>query len=611
MATRNDDLAHRQTEKKLRTLERRIASVYSQASQEMQEKIEKYFQAFAKKDAEKLAQVEAGEITKHQYQQWRLSQMARGERYKALRDALAERMTKANEVAVAYINDATPSIYSLNRNYAAYTIEKVGGNVGFDLVDEQTVKRLIAKRPNLMPYYPKKKAVKRGIDLAWGKKQILSQITSGILQGESIPQLAKRLQQELPRMNKASAIRTARTAVTSAQNGGRLASYEKADQMGIKVRKVWVATKDGRTRRDHQRMDGKTVDWDEGFPNGLQYPGDPSGKPEEVYNCFPGYVKVASDSEAIRSYKHMYYGRLITVKTSGGVDFTCTPNHPILTPSGWVRAERLNEGDHLVVTFARDYAFSGRYPNIDHRFSRFDAFHELMNKFGGERTRTLGVNFHGDVATTYVEIVTKKRFLRDDRDSRRRKRIAKFFFELSDKALSCLCSFVKHFFSICFPSFCDISGQSVKFPLFRRHFGHTGEHGSRPVPNFDAPLMEYAINDLPAETIIRSELLNGLSGKVSLDKIVSVEVSSSDCHVYNLQTQNGYYFVNSSITQKGGKYNGIFAIAKNCRCTMRTEVPKKYEAEPRKMRVRDPVTGKNVLVNEMTYAEWERWVKHR
>lgn len=285
MATRNDDLAHRQTERKLKALERKIASVYSQASEEMKDKIEAYFAAFAKKDTEKQAALEAGEITKKQYQQWRIGQLTQGERYLSLRDQLAERMTKANEVAVAYINDATPSIYSLNRNYTAYSIEKVGGNVGFDLVDEQTVKRLIAKRPGLMPYYPKKKAVKRGIDIAWGKKQIRAQILSGILQGESIPDIAKRLLTVFPDMNKAAAVRTARTAVTSAQNGGRLASYEKADQMGIKVRKVWVATKDGKTRRDHQRMDGKTVDWDEDFPNGLQYPGDPSGKPAEVYNC--------------------------------------------------------------------------------------------------------------------------------------------------------------------------------------------------------------------------------------------------------------------------------------------------------------------------------------
>ena len=285
MATHNDDLAHRQTERKLAALERRIASVYRQASDDVKDKIDAYFQMFSKADAEKRAALEEGKITKAQYQKWRISEMLSGDRYTALRDFLAERMTKANEVAVAYINDATPGIYSLNRNYAAYTIERVAGNVSFTLIDEQTVRRLIQKRPSLMPYYPKKKAIARGIDLAWGRRQIRAQITSSILQGESIQDIAKRLMQRIPEMNKASAVRTARTAVTSAQNGGRLASYEKAEQMGIKVRKVWVATKDGDTRRSHQRMDGETVDWDEDFSNGLRFPGDPSGKPKEVYNC--------------------------------------------------------------------------------------------------------------------------------------------------------------------------------------------------------------------------------------------------------------------------------------------------------------------------------------
>ena len=87
--------------------------------------------------------------------------MGRGKRFEALRDKVAERYTNANEVAISYINDKTPGIYSLNRNYAAYTIEQVSGNVGFDLWDEQTVKRLIVEQPNLMPYYPEKKALKR------------------------------------------------------------------------------------------------------------------------------------------------------------------------------------------------------------------------------------------------------------------------------------------------------------------------------------------------------------------------------------------------------------------------------------------------------------------
>ena len=128
-------------------------------------------------------------------------------------------------IAAAYINDRTPGIYSLNRNYAAYTIEQQAGqDVGFDLWDEQTIRRLAMEQPDLMPYYPPKRAVKRGIDLAWGKRQITAQVTSGILQGESIKHLADRLQTNIPNMNRTSAIRAARTAVTGAQNAGRLDS---------------------------------------------------------------------------------------------------------------------------------------------------------------------------------------------------------------------------------------------------------------------------------------------------------------------------------------------------------------------------------------------------
>ena len=194
-------------------------------------------------------------------------------------------MTQANTVAAMYMNDATPSVYALNRNYTAYTIEKAEGNVGFTLWDESTVKRLLKDDPDLMPYYPKKRALKRGIDLAWGKKQITSQITQSILQGENLKQMADRLQKNIPTMNRDSAIRAARTAFTGAQNGGRMDSYKAAEDMGIKVRKRWVATKDGRTRHSHRRLDGETIEWDEEFSNGCRYPGDSRGKPAEVYNC--------------------------------------------------------------------------------------------------------------------------------------------------------------------------------------------------------------------------------------------------------------------------------------------------------------------------------------
>lgn len=279
------DSAHLQTDKELAKLEKRIAKIYKEAADDLQKTIDDYFAKFVKRDAKQKARLEAGEITEQEYKQWRLAQMGRGDRFKALQSRVAERYTEANETAVRYVNDATPGIYSLNRNYSAYTIEKVAGNVGFDLWDEQTVRRLIVDNPEVMPYYPPEKALKRGIDLAYGKKQISASVTSSILQGKSIPRIAKDLQTRIPDMNKASAIRTARTAVTGAQNAGRMDSYVAAEKMGIKVRKEWLATLDGRTRHSHAMLDGKVVDKDKKFENGCMFPGDPNGPPWEVYNC--------------------------------------------------------------------------------------------------------------------------------------------------------------------------------------------------------------------------------------------------------------------------------------------------------------------------------------
>lgn len=286
---KSPDPAHSATDKELAALEKRIAAEYKKAAGELQEKIDAYFAQFQKRDLAQRKRLEEGKITRQEYILWRQAQMGRGRRFQALRDRIAQRMTQANEAAAAYINDQTPGVYSLNRNYAAYTIEQqAGADVGFDLWDEQTVKRLIVEQPDLMPYYPPARAVKRGIDLEYGKRQITAQITSGILQGESVKHLADRLQKNIPDMNRTSAIRAARTAVTGAQNAGRMDSYEAAAKMGIRVRKRWVATKDGRTRHAHGEADGQTVEHDQPFQVGgeaLLYPGDPRGSGWNIYNC--------------------------------------------------------------------------------------------------------------------------------------------------------------------------------------------------------------------------------------------------------------------------------------------------------------------------------------
>lgn len=285
----NSDLGHKLTDKELAKLERRIAKLYREAGKELQVTIDAYFEQFKKRDEEMKALIgtvqNGKEWTEADYKQWRLNQIGRGERYQDMRDKVAHRMTDANAVAVSYTNDATPGIYSLNRNYSAYTIEQVAGNVGFDLWDEQTVKRLMVEQPDLMPYYPPKRALKRGIDLAYGKKQITASVTSSILQGKSIKHMADDLQMRITTMSRDSAIRTARTAVTGAQNAGRMDSYAAAEKMGIKLKKEWLATLDARTRHSHAMLDGEQVAQDKKFSNGCRFPGDPQGPPWEIYNC--------------------------------------------------------------------------------------------------------------------------------------------------------------------------------------------------------------------------------------------------------------------------------------------------------------------------------------
>ena len=277
------DLGHQMTEQELAALERRIKQVYGTASKELKKKADEYFAKFAVRDKEQLKLLEEGKITEQQYKQWRLAQIGRGKRFNALRDDVAQRINEANKVAVAYVNDATPGIYSLNHNYSAYTIEQVAGDVGFTLYDEQTVKRLIEEDPTLLPA----RRVNAPKDLKWNKERFGAEITSGILLGEPIAKLADRVQ-NLSDANRAGAIRNARTAVTGAQNAGRQASYDRAQKMGLKLRKRWIATKDGRTRHEHAILDGQTVPLNKPFEidgHKLMFPGDPTGLARLVWNC--------------------------------------------------------------------------------------------------------------------------------------------------------------------------------------------------------------------------------------------------------------------------------------------------------------------------------------
>lgn len=269
------------TDEELAKLEKRIARAYRRAYIEMYAKAENYFDTLNEERIQKEYEAyQRGEYTKSEFDLWYQTQVMRGQGYEQMRDALANQMADANKIASAYINDTTPSIASLNYNYEAYEIAQAHG-IDFHLADAQTIKELMSEA-NHVEFRTVKTNPTR--DYLWNRGQINSILTSAIIQGKSIDKLADSFLIVMKR-NRASAIRNARTAVTSAQNGGRQASYEQATKMGIKIEKEWIATLDERTRISHAMRDGKRVPYDKEFADGLMYPADSNGVPAEVYNC--------------------------------------------------------------------------------------------------------------------------------------------------------------------------------------------------------------------------------------------------------------------------------------------------------------------------------------
>lgn len=278
------DYGHEQTDKELKKLEAKLTKEYSQAAKEVEEKAKKYLEQFAKKDEEMQKKVAAGEMSAEEYGKWRIGQMAMGERWKEMQKTLAEDLVNVDKIAAGMINNSLPSAYALNFNYGTYEVEHGAEiNTSFTLYDHSTVENLMKEDPKIIP----KAKVDIPKDELWNRRKLTSAITQGILQGESIPKIASRLA-SVADMDRKAAIRNARTYTTAAENKGRIDSYDRAEEMGIKVQKKWMATLDDRTRVEHRHLDGMVVPNNEVFEvDGyeIMYPGDPDAEPEMIYNC--------------------------------------------------------------------------------------------------------------------------------------------------------------------------------------------------------------------------------------------------------------------------------------------------------------------------------------
>lgn len=320
--TYQSDIGNKETEKKLEELEKKIRKEYTQASKEVDAKMKDYLDRFEKKDsirqdylAKQFEKYQNKEISfneykkaQDEYQKWKIGQIAVGKRWEEMRDTLAEDLTDTYGKARSMIEGYMPEVYALNHNYATFQVESLSKvNTSYSLYDAHTVERLIKDNPKLLPKYKFGKTTYerlRDKQLTWNKEKVTSAVLQGILQGESIPKIASRMR-DVAYMDYKSSIRDARTSITSAQNAGRIEAMHRAEDLGIKMMKQWLATIDDRTRHEHRELDGQRMPVDEPFEvegYEIMYPADPDAEPEMVYNCrctmatvFDGFDKKITD----------------------------------------------------------------------------------------------------------------------------------------------------------------------------------------------------------------------------------------------------------------------------------------------------------------------------
>lgn len=279
-----DDLGAKWTDEKIAELEARIVKLFEAAYDDVHDKYMEFASRFEAADKKYSKQLEEKKITYATYRDWLRGQVFQRERWKKQLADLAATLTRTKQIAMDIVNEAAPGVFAMNANWATFEIERAGNiNMGFGLYDEDAVKRLLRDEPELLP--PSRVAIPE--DEKWNMQAITRQINMGIVTGARLDDIAKNLQR-VAQMSANQAKTHARTAMTGAQNAGRMEGYHRAEGMGIKLEKEWLATLDNHTRHAHAALDGQHVPVDKPFQSELgpiMFPGDPDARPANVYNC--------------------------------------------------------------------------------------------------------------------------------------------------------------------------------------------------------------------------------------------------------------------------------------------------------------------------------------
>lgn len=303
--------------------------------------------------------------------------------------------------------------------------------------------------------------------------------------GGRTPDIEKEIRKKAPHLAKSRVQLIARTEISKVETALTKARSEDLDIPWY----VWTTAEDQRTRKSHAKMNGVLVRWTDP-PQPELLVGEPTqGRYHAgcIYNCFVGDTLVSSPEKVERLWKAPYSGDLVSLDFGGSI-LRVTPNHPLLTRSGWKAAKSLEVGEHLL-SIGADYA-RGFEPNPHDRVTTFEEMFAAMSGHAREDiVHPSAFNFYGDIASDHVhQVVTDSNLLFND----------------YPKALQPLCEFLLAV-ADCWVFPADISSllqiASAGFPgffdqdfsAFNRSLSHAGIHGFGTAPMVNSLLFEDSV----------------------------------------------------------------------------------------------------------------------
>lgn len=271
-----------------------------------------------------------------------------------------------------------------------------------------------------------------------------------------------------------------------------------------------------------------------------------------VTNCFPGDVRVLGVPKKVT--RRWYEGPMVEVILRSGEKLTGTPNHPVLTDAGWQPLGVLHEGRHRVARFDPDRASSSSSvltDDVQHVPVPLEEVFNLASVRGSRRWvgAAQQAQFHGDVSDCDVDIVGAPSALRSNLKAGFLQRFSKEALPASDKTLR---SFPFERLRYEFLLACRLTSAGLVRSLREAtSLLRTAEGVSTNLLFGSGPSNTGFLGDVghgySGDAITGSDTGRTLSQAVGFSDIQTVRVIQFSGHVYNLDTEHGWYEANGIV----------------------------------------------------------------